>query len=577
MQLSRTSALDVRNSRAEMMLAGAIALVALLVIALMLAFNDQQRLHARTLETIGVARSVRDETVSIGQALLDVEASRRFPEAMRESAIADAKSNARAHLEALQRHCAATETLAAAAARIVGLVEEDFQHDAERLAPRASAEFSRTYRSNLRAAIEELRLGVNAFNDVARTAERRARQQLDQIAIALGVLALIAVGLSALTLRRERARWRLARDAAEAARANASAADAAKTRFLAVASHDMRQPLHALTLYLSALERRVQGDEARDIVKKMERATQSMSGMFATLLDLARVQAGAVTPVPMATPLQEIFDRIAAEHPSGNLQVSPSPFIAHTDPMLLERALSNLAANAIKHGGGKARLEARAVEGAIDVTVSDDGPGIAPEDQERIFDEFIRLDGRNSDGVGLGLAIVKRISVLLHAPLELVSAPGEGARFSLRLPRAEGEALTPGASMQEQGLAGAIVLLLDDDALAREAIAGALRDLGGEVTSCANEAQIDAALAGGLLPELLVIDLRIDGELQGIAIAARARAKLAIPPPTIVITGDTGPETLAALRASGHAWLIKPVATHILAETIRMVRGGRAA
>jgi CheY-like chemotaxis protein len=131
--------------------------------------------------------------------------------------------------------------------------------------------------------------------------------------------------------------------------------------------------------------------------------------------------------------------------------------------------------------------------------------------------------------------------------------------------------------MQEQGLAGAIVLLLDDDALAREAIAGALRDLGGEVTSCANEAQIDAALAGGLLPELLVIDLRIDGELQGIAIAARARAKLAIPPPTIVITGDTGPETLAALRASGHAWLIKPVATHILAETIRMVRGGRAA
>lgn len=577
MLLNRIDALDARNSRAEMMLAGAIALVALLVIALMAAFNDQQRLHARTLETIGVARSVRDETVSINQALLDVEASRRFRPSMRNPAVEHAKSSTRAHLEALRRHCAATDSLTAAAARIIALVEADFRRDAEHLSPLASADLSITYRADLRTAMEELRLGVNAFNDVARIAERRARQQLDQIAIALGVLALIAVALSTLTLRRERDRWRLARDAAEMARANASAADAAKSRFLAVASHDMRQPLHALTLYLSALERRVQSEEAREIVKKMERATQSMSGMFATLLDLARVQAGAVKPVSIATPLQEIFDRIAAEHPTGNLEVKPSTLISYTDPMLLERALSNLAANSIKHGGGKALLEAHATSDGIEVVVSDDGPGIAPEDQERIFHEFTRLEGRRGDGLGLGLAIVKRISTLLNAPLHLDSAPGKGARFSLLVPRAEGPVSAPSLSNHGQGLAGVAVLLLDDDALAREAIAGELHDLGGDVTACASEAQIDAALAAGLKPELLVMDLRIDGELQGIAIAARTRAKLAIPPPTIIITGDTGPETLAALRESGYAWLIKPIATHILAETIRTVRGGRAA
>lgn len=574
----RADALDASRSRAEMILAGGLLLVALMVIALLVAFNDQQRLHARTLETIAVARSVRDETVAITQAMLDVEASRRFPPAMRQTAIEETEIDARMHIAALKRHCAGDPQLTTIAARIDTLIEEDFARDNAELSPTRAAEASIAFRADLRAAMEELRLGVNAFNDIARTAERRARAQVDQIAIALGLLALIAVALAGLTLRRERDRWRFARDAAEAARAVAAAADTAKSRFLAVASHDMRQPLHALTLYLSALERRVQTDEARDIVKKMERATQSMSGMFATLLDLARVQAGAVTPEISAVALQDIFDRIAAEHPNGNVEAPPTPFVVRTDAMLLERALSNLVANALKHGGGKARLEAGALGREIEIAVSDDGPGIAPEDQQRIFDEFVRLESRHGDGLGLGLAIVKRISALLGAQLALTSAPGHGARFTLRLLRDEGALGDKTAPMlAARNLAGAPVLLLDDDPLAREAIAGALRDLGGDVTACANETEVDRALAAGVQPALLVVDLRINGQLEGMAIAARVRQHFEAPAPTIIITADTGPETLAALRASGHAWLIKPVDPKRLADTVRDVMDATAA
>lgn len=571
MLLDRIDALGARRSRTEQILIAAIVLVALLVAALLAAFSEQRQLHARTIETVATARNVRDETMAIMQALTDVKASRLL-QAERNTPAIRAEVDAsmqltRAHVATLRRHCAVDAELAAAAARIAALIEADFAPP-QYLSPAENAAQSIAFRSDLRAAMADLYVRVNATNDVAREAERGARERVDFTALALAILALFAAGLAAYAVRGERIRWRQARDAAEIARANAAEADAAKSRFLAVASHDMRQPLHALTLYLSALERRVETPEARDILQKMERATHSMTGMFATLLDLARVQAGAVTPDFDTVRLQEIFDRILAEHPGGAVQAAPSKLSIHTDPVLFERALSNLVANAIKHGGGACRIEVATEADQVDISVVDDGPGIAPEDQKRIFEEFVRLDARGGDGLGLGLAIVSRIARLLDMPLSLVSAPGQGARFILRAKRVDAALPAARTHRRPNDIVGARVLLLDDDALAREAIASVLRDLGGVVQACANEADVVAALNTGGCPDLLVMDLRIDGDLLGIDIARRARARLQPPPPTIIITGDTGPETLAMLRASGFAWLIKPVDADDLLEAV---------
>lgn len=293
-----------------------------------------------------------------------------------------------------------------------------------------------------------------------------------------------------------------------------------------------------------------------------------MVGMFSMLLDLARVQAGVVQPEIIETPLQEVLDRIIAENPGGKVDAAPTQAIVRTDPNLLERVLANLVANALKHGGGRAHLQTRAFATFLEIDVADDGPGIPLEDQERIFEEFVRLDGRaGAEGLGLGLAIVKRISDLLGMPVRLVSTPGRGARFILRLPlvAANGGAIAH-TNAEAVTLNGANVVVIDDDALARGAIAGALRDLGAEVRAGGNETDLTTLLAQGRAPDLLVMDLRIDGQLEGVNIARRVCARLSPPPRVIVVTGDTAPETLAMLRASGFAWLIKPVDAQSLSE-----------
>lgn len=540
---------------------GAIALVALLVFATLVEFGQQRRLHQRTIETVTISRNMRNDTLAIMQAITDVKASRLLLNTYNSTDVRleaeDAVTDVRTQLARLRTEAAIDPELAAIAARIESLIEADLAMP-RTSRPADQATRSTLFRRELRTAITELLSRANAINDVARENERSSRERLDATTIALGVLALVAAALGAFAVRGERARWRLARDAAEIARAAAAEADAAKTRFLAVASHDMRQPLHALTLYLTALERRVETQEARDILTKAERATQSMVGMFGTLLDLARVQSGAITPEFAPTPLQPIIDRIIAEHPGRTIEAAPTTISINTEETLFERALSNLVVNAMKHGGGAARIEIATSGQAVDISVIDDGPGIAHEDQERMFEEFVRLERSKGDGLGLGLAIVRRISNLLNMPLRLESAPGRGARFTLRARLAQTEA-TQRDDVASRSVAGANLLLLDDDALAREAVAGTLRDLGAMVQACANEAEINLALQAGFRADLLVMDLRIDGALQGLDITRRVRARLNPPPPAIMITGDTDPDTLLQLRASGFGWLIKPI------------------
>lgn len=558
--------------RADYILVATTICVCALVAFLLLALATENNLHRQTLRTIFEARGARDAALALTQSLASADAARRAAlvggDRAAQVTYGEAKRQAREQTAILDGVGATDAQVREAAMRARRLTEQYLaeldsvtadQLRSSHIDPTAAT------RTDLIAAVDGLRELVNSRNDAAREREDRVRLYIDAIAAVLAIVAFIAPVLAILAVRRERESWRRVNAMAEEARAQAAQADLAKSRFLAVASHDMRQPLHALSLYISALQRRVETDEARDILTKMDRATQSLVGMFAKLLDLARVQAGVVKPEIGPVQLQDVLDRVMAEQPERAVACAPTDAIVSTDAVLLERLLGNLVSNALKHGGSKARIETTALGDDIQITVADDGPGIAIEDQQRIFEEFVRLEGR-TEGLGLGLAIVKRISVLLDSPLSVQSSPGAGARFGVRLKRAPHAAAHAPASPESNALTGQAVLVIDDDEFAREAAVRTFTDLGADVRAGAREADAEQLLRDGFAPRLILMDLRIDSDIAGIAIAHRLQARLTPPPRVIVVTGDTGPETLAMLRQSGFAWLIKPVSPRDLRQ-----------
>lgn len=559
---------------ADFILTAAIGLVAVLVLALVFVLQDGRQHYDRAVAARLELRALRITLIDFTRAQSAVtEAETSFlltGEPQLRSAFESAAADARAAAAEAIRASAADPEGNRTAGRLAATTEDLIAHLDALMRPGAPRlrrdSVSAALIASLEADTAALHESILRRSESINRAEAEARARTDSIANALALLSLITAVLSSLALLRERAQWRLANQAAEEARARAAASDLAKTRFLAVASHDMRQPLHALTLYLSALERRVETAEARDIIAKMDRATQSMVGMFAMLLDLARIQAGVVQPERRIVRLQELLDRVVAQYPGSAVYAPATELRIETDPLLLDRILNNLVSNALKHGGGKARILVSQHGDDVEIVVADDGPGIAPDDQKRIFEEFVRLETR-AEGLGLGLAIVKRIAHLLDMPLRLESAPGAGARFVLTAPLSVAAcAPNDDVTADAAALAGARILIVDDEASAREAVGGAMRDLGAEVRVAASETEAQAALRD-FTPTLLLMDLRIDGQLEGIDIAKRLSSAIQPAPRTVVITGDTAADTLALLRASGFSWLIKPVDPGLLART----------
>ncbi|MBL8545035.1 MAG: HAMP domain-containing histidine kinase [Hyphomonadaceae bacterium] len=210
--------------------------------------------------------------------------------------------------------------------------------------------------------------------------------------------------------------------------------DNSKTRFLTAIGHDMRQPLHALLLYLSALDRRIKDDEAREILGKADRAAQSLASMIESLIDLARLDAGKVEADIETTSLQALFDDLLEHAP--NVTAEATPLSVKSDPILLGAILRHLASNAATHGGGRAIVSAAKVDDHVEISVHDEGPGIAPADQERIFEEFVRLDGAKNSGLGIGLTVARKLATVLGHKLGVRSAPDQGATFIIRAQRA---------------------------------------------------------------------------------------------------------------------------------------------
>lgn len=364
-----------------------------------------------------------------------------------------------------------------------------------------------------------------------------------------------------------------ARAAAEVARLRDSAAStsAAKSRFFAAASHDLRQPMHALSLLVSALKLRNRQVEVADLVDRIEDATAAMEVLFEALLDLSRLDAGAVEVRPGHFPLQRLLDEldarfapVAAEKGLG-FRVRPCDATLVSDPLLLERMLANLVSNAIRYtDDGGVLVGCRARGGRIRIEVRDTGRGIPLEQQHAVFEEFVQLhnpERSRGRGLGLGLAIVSRLAVLLNHPLALRSQPERGSLFSLEVPRGD-PTLVRAETAPASGVlpTGALVVLVDDDSAILNGMAEIFDAWGIDLVPARDAEEALVWLAAiGRLPDLVLSDYRLTGNRDGIDAIARIRRHFGRAIPAIVISGDTAPDTLQRVEAAGHPFLPKPL------------------
>lgn len=369
-----------------------------------------------------------------------------------------------------------------------------------------------------------------------------------------------------------------------------AAADRAKTRFLAAASHDLRQPIHALSLFIStlaALAKRgdVRADDARNLADKSRSVVSRLGGLLNALLDVSKLDAGIVTPSREAVPLDRLFrdfhNEFADEAKARGLRwrVVGSSAWVNSDPQLLKRILGNLLSNAFRYTSqGEILLGARLRGESIEIQVLDTGMGIPSDQHGVVFDEFVQLHNPERDrekGLGLGLAIVRRTARLLDHSIGFTSEPGRGSIFSITVPRA-----TPvSASMQNdvadlQPSLG--IMIIDDERPVLDGLTQLLTVWGHRVyagrTSAEARGAYVAAGKGQLLPlDLIIVDYRLMGDATGVEAVREIAQELQRQPPVIILTGDTSPERLREASASGFTLLHKPVDDELLRRTVLSV------
>jgi two-component system, sensor histidine kinase len=348
-------------------------------------------------------------------------------------------------------------------------------------------------------------------------------------------------------------------------------ANLAKSRFLAAASHDLRQPLQALDMFVAQLQEQMKTPEGNRLVGRIDAAVASMNELFNALLDISRLDAGVLTTNIIDMPATRLLTRIedtfggVARKKALSFKVVASSAWLRSDHILLERIVLNLVSNAVRYtSSGGIVVGFRRRGDLLRIDVSDSGPGIPEEQRRNIFGEFYRLQkGDSHGGLGLGLAIVERLCRLLGHPIELASTVGKGSRFSVTVPAtaAQAQFSEPEAAAQTSRnvFDGKLVVLVDDEALVLDGIGGMLRQWGCEVVAASSCDSALAALAKGQRPDLIISDFRLGDGQSGIDAIARLREKLGPTVPAFLISGDTAPERLREARASGHHLLHKPV------------------
>jgi signal transduction histidine kinase/CheY-like chemotaxis protein len=378
-------------------------------------------------------------------------------------------------------------------------------------------------------------------------------------------------------LERERQEVVLARDRAEAA-------NRAKSRFLAAASHDLRQPLHALSLFSAALQVRAPDGDIGEIGRNINAAALSLSALVESLLDISKLDAGAVKVEKRRVGVRRVLERIdsafrsSAEAKGLELRMKPMDADLTTDPVILERILRNLVDNAIKYtSSGSVTVSADAIGPHIAIAVRDTGPGIPADEHERIFEEFYQIGNPERDraqGLGLGLAIVRRLARLLDSQVQLVSTVGRGTEFSIRFPRAarEADAAAAGDSLgagADDILQRASALVIDDEPAVRHGMRTLLEAWGCRVTVASGRAEAEQLLERyKLTVDVIVADFRLRQHENGIETVRRLRERIGEPVPALLISGDTAAERLREAQESGLPLLHKPVAPDKLREAL---------
>lgn len=354
----------------------------------------------------------------------------------------------------------------------------------------------------------------------------------------------------------------------EAALKKAEAAGAAKTRFLAAASHDLRQPIHTMSLFSAALGMRELDPKAQHIADNIEAAVKALSYQLDALLDISKLDAGIVSVKHSRFSLAEMLSRLveeargtATEKRIDVILDCPDNAVTRTDQALLERIVRNLMTNAITHNEDCGlRVEATRTDRHWSLTVSDTGCGIDPDDQDKVFEEFYQVANPERDrsrGLGLGLAIVRRLAELLGLNLRFESEPGRGTRFTLSLPAEAARAQARPVTRQLSTLADLRVLVVDDERQVREGMTVLLELLGCSVNTAAGTEEA-GALVSEDRPDLALVDLRLrdgDSGFQTIDMLRELYPEL----PAIIISGDTAPDRLQQAKAAGVPMLSKPV------------------
>ena len=351
-------------------------------------------------------------------------------------------------------------------------------------------------------------------------------------------------------------------------------ANLAKSRFLAAASHDLRQPLHALGLFVAQLHGRIRAGERRRIVARIDAALSAMNELFNALLDISKLDAGVLTPSITEFPVAKLLDRVdttftgAAREKGLSLRVVSNSAWVCSDFILLERIVFNLVSNAVRYtnsGGVVVGCRKRGVNLCIEVW--DTGPGVPQDQQKNIFGEFYRLgasgDGGRS-GLGLGLAIVDRLCGILDHSVRLASTLGKGSCFSITVPRVAArpkinESPAPPHPLMD-GPDRKLVVVIDDDPLVLDGMCGLFRSWGYQLLVAGTDDEVLAEIANhDRPPALIVSDYHLSGEKTGIEVIDALRRTFSAEIPAFLVSGDTSPELLGQAHASGYHLLHKPV------------------
>jgi len=360
----------------------------------------------------------------------------------------------------------------------------------------------------------------------------------------------------------------------------ADEANIAKSKFIATASHDLRQPVHALGLLAGALQGYPMSDEMRRLVRQIGGSVTAMDGLFDSLLDISRLDAGVVEAHVENFPIGPLVERVCRDYLADadakglRLIAAPCSAIVRTDPFLLERILRNLVSNAIRYTErGRVLVGCRRGKN-LRIEVWDTGRGIPPERQQEVFHEFVQLANVERDrakGLGLGLAIVDRLAKLLDCPLNLRSEPDKGSVFQVNVPLAQGPVRAVPSAPDAPIFAAprGTILVIDDDAIIQGAMRGLLSGWGHDVIVAGSGAEMLGRVANlPRRPDLIICDYRLrDGE-NGIGVIQRLQSRYSEPVPAVLITGDTAPDRLKEARESGLILLHKPVAEIKLRATV---------